>query len=62
MENRNGRLRKFFPKKTDFENITDAEIEVVRQKLLNRPMHCLGDFTPEEIFTGTFKPMFKIAA
>ena len=62
VENRNGMLRKFFPKKTDFEDVTDKEIETVRQRLLNRPMECLGCFTPEEIFTGTYQPMFKMAA
>ena len=62
VENRNGMIRKFFPKKTNFDEVTDEEVEEVRLKLLNRPMRCLGYFTPEEIFTGTYRPMFDIAA
>ncbi len=62
VENRNGMLRRFFPKKTDFNHVTNEEIEEVRQKLLNRPMECLGYFTPLEVFTGKYKPMIELAA
>lgn len=62
VENRNGLLRKFFPKKTDFEYVTDQELEAVEHALRNRPMRCLEYFTPEEVFTGTFQPLFKMAA
>lgn len=62
VENRNGMLRWFFPKKTDFELISDEEVESVRNIFVNRPMECLDYFTPLEIFTGEFKPLLGIAA
>lgn len=62
VEHRNGLLREFFPKKTDFEHVTDEELEAVRQKLLNRPMRCLEYFTPQEIFTETYHPQLQWAA
>ena len=62
VENRNGTIRKFFPKKTNFSFVTDEEIERVRQLLLKRPMKCLGYFSPLEVFAGEYQPIFKLAA
>jgi IS30 family transposase len=62
VENRNGMLRWFFPKKTNFELISDQEIARVRDKLVNRPMRCLDYFTPQEVFSGNFTPLLDIAA
>ena len=62
VENRNGLLREIFPKKTDFELVSDAELERVRLKLLNRPMCCLEYFTPLEIFSDSYQPLLKLAA
>lgn len=62
VENRNGMLRKFFPKKTDFALVTDQELEAAYQKLLNRPMRCLEYLTPQEIITGNIQPMLQMAA
>ena len=62
VENRNGTLREFFPKKTDFQLITDKELEAVEKALRNRPMRCLDYFTPQEIFTETFQPLLQMAA
>ena len=36
-ENLNGLVRQYFPKKTDFSNITDREIKRIETKLNNRP-------------------------
>lgn len=61
VENRNGTIRRFFPKSTDFALITDSQIKHVHKKLVNRPMKCLGYYTPNEIFTDTFDPLLKAA-
>jgi IS30 family transposase len=62
VENRNGALRRFYPKKTNFDDVSDDELEQTRQTLINRPMQCLGAYTPQEFFSGEFKPMIKLAA
>ena len=62
VENRNGTLRFYYPKKTDFRFVSHEDLEITRQKLLNRPMKCLDYFTPFEVFTGQFQPIFKMAA
>jgi transposase, IS30 family len=47
-ENRNGMVRRYFPKGTDFSRVTNAEIERVESMINNRPMKCLGYRTPLE--------------
>jgi len=47
-ENTNGLIRQFFPKKTDFSNITDAEVDRVQDLLNHRPRKTLGYLTPHE--------------
>lgn len=49
-ENTNGLIRQYFPKRTDFSNITDEQIHEVQEKLNNRPRKCLGWHTPNEVF------------
>jgi len=53
VENRNGYLRRFMPKKTDFASIENTQIEVIQHKHNNRPMKCLGFKTPHEVFYQT---------
>lgn len=48
-ENRNGMVRRYFPKGTDFGSITEAEIRRVESAINNRPMRCLGYRTPLEV-------------
>jgi len=48
-ENTNGLIRQFFPKKTDFSTITDAEVERVQNLLNHRPRKTLGYLTPHEV-------------
>jgi len=50
VENRNGYLRRFMPKKTDFAQIELKELEQIQHKHNNRPMKCLGFRTPHEVF------------
>lgn len=47
-ENRNGMVRRYFPKGTDFSRLTKAEIRRVESTINNRPMKCLGYRTPKE--------------
>ena len=51
-ENTNGLIRQYFPKGSDFTNITQKEINQVMQKLNNRPRKCLGIKTPNQVFLG----------
>lgn len=51
-ENTNGLIRDYFPKKTDFDMITNKEIRFVEHALNNRPRKRLGFKTPLEVFNG----------
>ena len=53
VENRNKAIRRFFPKGTDFNLVTEKEIQAVEDFLNNMPMACLDFKTPNEI-------MFKL--
>ena len=48
-ENTNGLLRQYFPhRKTDFRNLTQAELDAVADQLNNRPRKTLEYMTPSE--------------
>jgi transposase, IS30 family len=49
-ENTNGLIRQYFPKGTDFRDVTYYEVREVENKLNNRPRQCLGFRTPAEVF------------
>jgi IS30 family transposase len=49
-ENTNGLLRQYFPKRADFAEITEAEVERVMGRLNERPRKTLGYRTPNEVF------------
>jgi IS30 family transposase len=49
-ENTNGLIRQYFPKGTDFRDITHDQVRKVEQRLNNRPRECLGFRTPAEVF------------
>ena len=49
-ENSNGRLRRFFPKGTSFENITQQEVDNAVERMLDTPRKMLGFRTPRETF------------
>ena len=51
VENRNGLIRMFFPKKTDFNQVSHAEIKRVEKELNNRPVRKFGYLTPNEVFS-----------
>ena len=48
VENRNKSIRRFFPKGTDFNYVTEEEIQAVESILNNMPMKCLRYLTPYE--------------
>ena len=56
-ENANGLVRQYFPKDRDFSTITDEEIQIVMDKLNNRPRKCLGMKTPNQVFFGFYPPV-----
>jgi IS30 family transposase len=47
-EHQNGLIRDFYPKKTDFRDISDADIAKVERNLNTRPRKALGFLTPAE--------------
>lgn len=49
-ENTNGLIRQYFPKGTDFRDVTHDQARDVEQRLNNRPRKCLRFRTPAEIF------------
>ncbi|VAW76121.1 Mobile element protein [hydrothermal vent metagenome] len=51
-ENTNGLIRQYFPKRCDFTVITQQQVQMVVDKLNNRPRKCLGFKTPNEVFFG----------
>lgn len=50
VENRNGRIREFIPKRCDISKIPDKIIKQAEQHLRTRFMKCLGFRTPEEVW------------
>ena len=48
-ENTNGLIREYFPKGTDFNNVTDAQVRAVQDQLNRRPREVLNGQTPTEI-------------
>jgi transposase, IS30 family len=49
-ENTNGLIRQYFPKKTNFKNVSQEELQLAIHKLNHRPRKCLGYQTPYEVF------------
>jgi IS30 family transposase len=52
IENRNGVLRRFFPKKYNFCLTNQKSIDMVVNRINSAPMKCLGFRTPNEAFFG----------
>jgi IS30 family transposase len=50
VENRNGVIRRFFPKGTDFALISDDDVAQVEQTINSTPMAVLNFMTPEEAY------------
>lgn len=48
-KNVNGLIRRFIPKKTDINSVTEKQLFDIEHKLNNRPRKCLNYFTPFEV-------------
>ena len=62
-ENTNGLVRQYFPKGTDFGKITDKDINMVQDKINNRPRKRLDFMTPVEFIKqkyGENKTIIKL--
>lgn len=55
-ENTNGLIRQYFPKGTDFQDVSHVEVRRVEKLLNNRPRACLGFRTPAEVFFEKHPP------
>ncbi len=58
-ENINGLVRQYFPKDHDFKTITEEQINLIIDRLNNRPRKGLGFLTPKEVFYN-IKPVALI--
>lgn len=54
-ENANGLVRQYAPKGRSMHTLTDEEIQIIEDKLNNRPRKTLGFKTPSEVFFDSFK-------
>ena len=52
VENRNGLIRRFVPKRTNLSTISDNQIKDIEHWINNRPMKCLDFQTPAEVFNS----------
>ena len=52
-ENTNGLLRQYFPKYSSLDDLTDADLDAVVDKINHRPRKCLGWLSPFEVFFNT---------
>lgn len=49
-ENSNGLIRRYFPKGTDFEKVSDDDLQEVLDELNSRPRKCLGFRSSQEVY------------
>ena len=54
-ENFNGRLRHFFPKKSDISRVSQSDLDHIANIMNNTPRKCLGYKTPNEAFSAALK-------
>ena len=43
-------IRRFYPKKTDFNNVTNSDIKKVEKIINNRPVRKFNYQTPNEVY------------
>ena len=49
-ENTNGLLRRYLPKGTNFDQLTQQELDEIVEEINNRPRKCLNYHTPNEVY------------
>jgi len=59
-ENTNGLIRRFYPKKTDFNKVSRAELSNLQDRLNNRPRKVLGYYTSNEMYHFELKKNKKL--
>ena len=52
IENLNGLIREYFPKKSNLDTVSEREIYKIQEKLNDRPRKCLNFLTPNQILAG----------
>lgn len=57
VENIIGLIREYLPKGTDLTKVTDEEIQVIQDRLNNRPRKSLGYKTPKEVLSKYLKTL-----
>ena len=55
VENINGLIRRFFPKGTNFDNVSDIEIQYVEDWINNRSMKILNWNSPNDVYDNMVK-------
>ena len=55
VENINGLIRRFFPKGTNFDNVSDVEIQYVEDWINNRSMKILNWSSPNDVYANMLK-------
>jgi len=58
-ENSNGLIRDYFPKGTDFRQVSRQRLKEVQDQLNNRPRKVLNWKTPKEVFDGCIMQLMK---
>lgn len=56
-ENTNGLLRQYYPKGTDFREISHHDVRLIENLINDRPRACLKFQTPAEVFTDSCLPV-----
>lgn len=59
-ENTNGLIRRYLPKGTDFNKIDQKQLQIIQDKLNNRPRKILGYNTPQEMMDLELKKLYLI--
>jgi IS30 family transposase len=52
IENANGRIRRFLPRKADLRHYSPRQIEAIARRCNATPRKCLGFKTPAELFSN----------
>ncbi len=60
-ENTNGLIRQYFPKNTSLKTVTQRDIQIVEDKLNNRPRKTLGYKTPNEVYSKELEKLNTVA-
>lgn len=56
-ENTNGLIRQYIPKGKDIDDLSDAQLARIMDKINNRPRKCLGFKTPNQLFIANQQPV-----